>query len=535
MPLALSPDGSRFVYTGQGPDGIRVLFLRPVDQLEATVIPGTASALAPAFAPDGRSLAYTTFGGPLHIVSLDGGPPLTLYDSAASFGGSWGDDGMIYFTSTNTRGVSRISASGGVPEHLTTPDTASGVSTHRFAQVLPDGEGVLFTAWSGNVENADIAVLSLGTGDITVLVRGTYARYAASGHLIYTRADGALLAAPFDAGKLELTGPSTPLLENIIVNPGGLGHFAISASGHLLYLTGEGGGNEQLAWVDRTGDETLIPIEPDNYALPRLSPDGTRVALTIGATGVATAGDIWVYRLDPPTRSRLTFEAENNYPSWSPDGRRVMFNSDREGTRALYAKPADGSGPAELVLSAGTDLWEGLWSPDGHWVIARDNVGGERSIFYTRPGVDTTLRAFGLREFQERTPTLSPDGRWIAYTSNESGIDEIYVRPFPDPGGKWQVSNGGGNEPAWAHSGRELFYRSSSTLMVVQVETQPTFSTGLPTALFEVGGYNTNAQRTSYDVDRNDERFLFVKGSPEDVDIVVVLNWFEEVKERTRN
>ena len=274
-------------------------------------------------------------------------------------------------------------------------------------------------------------------------------------------------------------------------------------------------------------------MEQQDYDFPRLSPDGLRVAVTVGAQG-AGGGDIFVHRFEPPTLSRLTFEGLNNYPTWSHDGRRILFTSDREIPRSLYQKAADGTGPAELVYAAGFDLWEGLTSPDERWLIVRDNVGGDdRTIHYIELGSDTTLREFGLGEFNERSPVLSPDGHWIAYTSDESGRDEIYVRPFPpDRGGKWMVSSGGGTEPTWAHSGRELFYRSGGVLMAADVQTTPAFAVGTRTTLFEVRAYNGSPQRANYAVDRTDQRFLFVKGSQGSRELVVVLNWLEELKSR---
>ena len=456
-----------------------------------------------------------------------------LTDSAIGGGGGWGDDGLVYFTNRFTRGISRVPATGGAVETITIPDSSKGEVAHFWVDVLPGSKGAIFMIQRGALDEADIGIVDFATGEVKVAVRGTFARYASSGHIVYTRSDGALLVAPFDADAVELTGPSTPILEGLVVQAGGAAEFTVSRSGHLIYQTGDLRSTEQIVWVDRLGVEQVVAIEQRNYDFPRLSPDGSRVALTVGSQG-GGGGDIFVYRFEPPTLSRLTFEGLNNYPTWSHDGRWILFTSDREVTRSIYQKAADGSGPAELVYAAGFDLWEGLISPDDRWLIVRDNVGGERTIHFLELGSDTALREFGLREFQERSPVLSPDGQWIAYTSDESGRDEIYVRPFPpDLGGKWQVSSGGGTEPAWAHSGRELFYRSGGTLMAVDVQTTPTFTVGTRTTLFEVRGYNGSPQRASYAVDRTDQRFLFVKGSEGSRELVVVLNWFEELKSRT--
>jgi serine/threonine-protein kinase len=536
---AISPDGSRIVYVGPAETGPAQLWLRPIEQLQATPLPGTVAAHGPFFSPDGHSVAYTlTAPLSLRVISLAGGPPLTLVsNSVLPFGGDWGEDGWLYFTHQETGGVSRVRAGGGPSEVLTTADSTQGELSHRWADALPSGKGVLFTKWRGTPAEADIAVVSPQTGETTVLLRGVMGRYVTTGHIVYTRADGALLTAPFDQQKLEITGPSTPLLEGIVVKAGGASEFTISEGGTLVYLAGVAG-TENLVWVDRDGTErAVMPDIERDFEYVRVSPDGNRLALAYETE--SGQEDLWVYDLEQGTLSRLTFEGNlNTRPQWTPDGSRVSFVSTRDGSRALYWKPWDGSGPAELLLNSTRPLQEIWWSRDGEVLVYREGPGGPtgRDIKYIRPGVDSVPTTFLATEFDEANPMLSPDGGWLAYTSDESGRAEVYVRPFPQRGGRWQVSTDGGAEPVWAHSGRELIYRSAADELVsVEVRTNPTFSVGTRRVLFDVADYEADGGtgHVAYDVAPDDQSFVFIRQEGGSRDVIVVLNWFEELLRRT--
>jgi serine/threonine-protein kinase len=534
---ALSPDGSHLVYVGPSETSPGELWLRPIDQLEATRLPGTVNAFAPFFSPDGQSVAYNT-GAPiaLRVISLAGGPPLTVSDSAFPLGGDWGEDGWLYYERQGEVGLSRVPAGGGAHEVLTRPDTAQGELSHRWVDALPSGKGALFTIWRGGNAEADIAVVSLETKEVRVLLRGTMGRYVPTGHIAYTRADGALLAAPFDQHKLEITGPATPLLEGVIVQGGGASQFTVSNSGTLVYAAGVAA-SEQLVWVERDGTERAVASDMDHdFEYVRVSPDGRRLALSYESDGGGE--DVWVYDVEQGTLSRLTFEGElNTRPVWTPDGSRVTFVSTRGGGRALYWKPWDGSGPAEPLISSGRPIQEAWWSRDGEVLVYREGPGGPtgRDIKYIRPGIDSVPTTFLATEFDELNPTLSPDGNWLAYTSDESGRPEVYVRPFPGPGGRWQVSTDGGQEPVWAHSGKELVYRDpTGDLVSVDVRVEPTFSVGARRVLFQSAAYERDgAGHVVYDITPDDQRFVFIRNQGGSFDVVVVLNWFEELLRRT--
>jgi serine/threonine-protein kinase len=423
---AVSPDGSRIVYVGPSETAPVQLWLRPIDQLDGIPLPGTAGAFAPFFSPDGQSVAYFTISPlTLRVISLAGGPPLTVVsDSVIPVGGDWGEDGMLYFARGSGVGLSRVPAGGGPYEALTTVDTTTGENGHRWVDALPSGKGVLFTIGHGGNSEADIAVVSLETREIEVLLRGTMGRYVPTGHIVYTRSDGALLAAPFDQHKLEITGPSTPLLEGVVVKAAAASEFALSSNGTLLYLAGIAA-SESLVWVDRDGTER--PVMPDierDFEYVRVSPDGRRLALNYETENGQE--DVWVYDLEQGTLSRLTFEGEENErPEWTPDGSRVTFVSTRNGKRELFWKPWDGSGPAELLLSSGRPLQEAWWSRDGEILVYREGPGGptSRDIKYIRPGVDS-VPASGCC-----TPPTSRDAGRCTYGPSRSAAAGGRSRP----------------------------------------------------------------------------------------------------------
>jgi Tol biopolymer transport system component/tRNA A-37 threonylcarbamoyl transferase component Bud32 len=531
--IALSPDGSRLVYVGAAASGQPQLLLRPLDQLTVTPIPGTERAQVPFFSSDGKSVAFFSPFTVLKVVSLAGGPPLTLTDSAAG-SGSWGADGWIYFARPGQ--IWRMRVSGGARERLTA-DTSGSVS-YRGIEALPSGSGVVFTIWRGGLADAEIAVLSLRTRQIKKLVRGTYARYARSGHLVYTRFDGALLAAPFDQSRLELTGPATPLIEGIVVKPGGGSDFTLSDGGMLVYSSGESQ-LKQLVWVNSDGTEhPLDPTLRRDFRAVALSPDGARIAVSFPAELGSTV-DVWVYDLRQRTLSRLTYGGQNDRPVWTPDGRRVTFVSNRKGLPAIYTTPWDGSGPAESLLASSRGLQEPAWSRDGRVLVLREGLiagPGSRDIIYLRPGLDSAPRPFLATSFEENTPTPSPDGRWLAYVSDESGHQEVYVRPFPGPGGRGQVSDEGGVEPLWSPDGRSLYYRSAAgDLMTADIRVVPTLVIGSRRKLFSTTSYQRGGGvYRAYALSPDGRRFLFMKreGGAREVELRVVLNWFDELKRR---
>jgi len=536
--LALSPDGSRLVYVGIG-DQDQQLWIRQRDQLSVSPLPGTDGGHQPFFAPDGQRVGFVTLDRALKVVSLTGEPPTTLVESGLSrTSGAWGVDGYVYFRLIGYGGMMRVpTTGGGVPEPVPTPDTTRQPADPTWPDVLPSGKGLLLTVGgsaSAATESDSVAVMDLATGEHRVLVQGILGRYAASGHLVYMRQDGALLAAPFDQDKLILTGPPVALLGEVAVRPGP--DLALSQTGRLVYASGREA--REVVWVDRDG--TARPIDPDwtgAFESVALSPDGTRLAATLGTVGETA---VWIKQLDRGPASLLTFtDGLNRRPAWTPDGLSVTFISNRGGNRDLYAKRADGVGSAEPVLDLAVDVDEGLWSPHGDWLVYRTGtVPPERDIFAWRSGPDSaTISVVADSAVDVVAPALSPDGRWLAYVSDETGRQEVWVVPFPDvEAGRWQVSVRGGTEPLWAHSGRELFYKSQGSLMVVGVQTDPTFATLEVRELFSTRGYFPFIVHRSYDVAADDQRFVMIRSSAAGVNrLVVVENFFEELKRLVPN
>ncbi len=546
--IAFSPDGKQLVYSAEVEESPQ-LYLRNMDEMEATPIAGTEGGLAPFFSPDGQWLGFWA-GGKLMKIPISGGPPQAICDvKLPPWGASWGSDDTIVFSQSGERGILRISADGGVPEEITTLE--EGEWRHHLPHFLPGADAVLLTVRKGygNGEDMTVMVQSLETGERKVLIEnGADGRYAASGHLVFLRL-GTLMAVAFDPNKLEISGSPVGVLASVQQDVNsqmsysdiGAGQFSFSRTGSLVYVPGgifpdwEG----QLVWVARDGTAEPLPAPLGPYLLPRLSPDGRRVAVTKSGF----EHDVWVYDILRETMRRFTLEEGIDTTGiWTPDGNRIAFASDRAGPeRSIYWKSADGSGEVER-LTTGRLSRPSSWSPDGKvlayvyrktvedndiWVLP---VGGEAQPFIESP-------------FNEANPEFAPNGRWLAYKSNESGRNEVYVTPYPGPGPKVQISTDGGFSPVWARNGREIFYRvsgdrrESTVVMAVDTTIEPTFSSGKPRVLFQ-GQYESTIYIRSYDVTPDGERFLLIKRDENDpvsrrvTHLNVVLNWFDELKQR---
>jgi serine/threonine-protein kinase len=501
-----------------------------MDELEARPIPGTEGfALAPFFSPDGQWIGFATGAG-LRKVPVGGGPPITIVEHPDIRGASWGVDGMIVFGSTT--GLWRVPVDGGTAEQLTNPNADRGEFAHTQPELLASGRGVLFTVWPANLslEDAQVAVLSLATGQITSLFRGIAPRYSQTGHLVYGRADGVLMAVPFDPVRLELTGPAILLLEGVMVKSNGEAEFGLSRNGSLVYLTGAAASGT-VVMVDRFGAEQSLIEERERFSGPRFSPDGTRLALGIGQP---PAGQVWIYEMAQGTLMPLTFEGNNAYPAWTCDGERVAFASDRAGLADLFWRPADGSGIAEPLLTADHLQFPASLSCDGRYLTYREihPVTGRHIWVLPLDGDREPWAYTQTPAHSEHAPVLSPDGRWLAYVSDLSGMNEVYVNSFPDPGGRRQVSIDGGTEPVWSPDGTELFYRNGAALMAAAVETTPDFRVRSREVLFE-GPYAQWVYHSNYDIHPDGERFVMIKPiEQESARLVVVLNWFEELRRR---
>jgi serine/threonine protein kinase/Tol biopolymer transport system component len=531
--VALSPDGTRLAYVArQG--GTQQLYLRAIDSLESKPIPGTEGAVIPFFSPDGQWVGFFA-GGKLKKISVGGGAALTLGDAGTPRGASWSSQGMIAFTLSPNSALQQVPDAGGVPQPLTRFE--KGENSQRWPEFLPGGKAVLFAAGPTAITftNGQVAVQSVGTGDRRNLIQGaTQPRYALSGHLVYAQG-GTLMAVPFDPQRLEVTGTAVPVVEGVLQSPvNGAAQYSFSGTGSLVYVPGGlQSAQSSLVWVSRNGTEQPLAAPMHAYLFPQLSPDGRRLAVTVAEQETQT----WLYDLSRETLTRFTFEGNyNRSPVWTPDGKRIAFESNKEGVPNLFWQLADGSGGLERLNTSEYIQVPVSWSPDGQLLAFFEvNPSTQRDIWVLRLS-DRKAQPFLRTRFDEVVPRFSPDGRWLAYTSNESSRYEIYVQPYPGPGGKWQVSTEGGTEPVWNPNGRELFYRSGDKMMAAEITTQPGFSAGKPRMFFE-GPYEPGPlQSSAYDVSHDGQRFLMLKPSEQaqaaPTQINVVLNWFEELKRR---
>jgi serine/threonine-protein kinase len=533
--LALTLDGNRLVYLGANQ-----LIVRDFDRIESTVL-GTFLAPHDAFlSPDGQWVGFVDGDGasPLKKILISGGPAITLTTTdAASRGTSWGDDGtIVYATSLQATGLQRVSAEGGAPVVLTRPDRGRGEADHLWPQFLPGGQALLFTitATSGGLDNAQIAILDLRTGNYTTVLRGGHdARYVPSGHLVYGAA-GTIRAVPFDLERRAVTGPPVSIVDEVVTSRNGGVCMAVGATGTLVYVPRSGGlvPERSLVWVDRTGREEALPTPKRSYLLTRISPDGTRLALDIRDQ----EEDIWIWDFTRLTLTRLTFDASNDvYPVWTPDSRRIVFASQRSGTYNLYVQAADGSGGAERLTDTPSLQYPYTMTPAGDMLVVREDAPQKGSDLLLVPFAGQP-RPLVQSMFSESNAELSPDGRWLAYQSNESGRDEIYVRPFPNVAdGHWQVSTDGGRTPLWARTGSELYYRSADgAVMAVRSESGQAWRGNLPTQALPARYWDaTTTLGRTFDI-ALDGRFLMITEDANDnraaPQIVVVQHWLEELK-----
>ena len=542
--LDLSPDGSLMVYLGVGDQGQAQLWARRWNALDATPIGGTDRAQFPAISPDGQEVAFATAGS-IRVVPLQGGVSRTLVEGAALLRSpGWSSDGAWIYYSESNAGLRRVPAGGGSPEIVTEVDTGAGNVFSRYLDVLPDGRGVVFMTRGPGGDR--IQAVDVETGEVKDLAPGTYPRYSPTGHLLFID-DDVLWAVPFDVESLELTDAAVPVAEGLAVLGNGLGFFDLSQTGTLVYRTGAAGGSLTPVWVERNG--TAREIDPGwsvrgdpLYSSLALSPDGDRLAISIGDPGGTF--DLWVKQLDMRPLSRLTFEGPYNLrATWSPDGQSLTFVSNRAGDFDVWTKRADGSGTAELVLDSERLITEGFYSQDGTWLIFREGSTPSREgdLYAIRPGVDSVAVVLTATEFFEYSPALSPDGRWLAYVSDQSGQQEVYVIPFPEGrlgGGLVQVSADGGRDPVWAHNGRELFYRNGADeLVAVQVTGDPTFVAGQQEVLFSMADYLVGSGHQMYDVSPDDQRFVMLQidAGSDDGELILVENWAEELRGREGN
>ena len=527
--MALSPDGKLLAYVADEGNS-RQIYLRSLNTFDVKTIPGTEGASGPFFSPDSQWIAFFA-EGKLKKLSVTGGAPITLADAGGGTPiGTWGPNDMIVFPQ-NGYSLNAIPAGGGTPQSLIAIDSQKGENSVCCPAFLPNGGAVLFTTSSGT-GSVQAALKVLASGQRKDLMAGaSLPIYVPTGHLLYVQG-GTLMAVPFDASQLKVTGNPVPVVEGVMQSQSlvfGMAHYSVANDGSLAYIPGRvAGANSKLVWVDRHGKEQPIPADPHAYRNPRLSPDGSRIAVGIDELG----GQVWTFDLSRDLLSRLTFEGTGSAnPSWSPDGKKIAYTSGAPGS--LFVQPADGSGKAEKIGSGQYRQVVNSWSPDGQFLAYHASTPSTGTDIWMLHLSDGQAKIFVQTQAGESAARFSPDGRLVAHTSSESGRQEIYVEPFPGPGGKWQISTDGGTEAVWNPDGKELFFRHKDQMMSVDITTQPTFSASKPKVLFQ-GDYALSAGTlANYDVSKDGQRFLMVQEGADETEpthINMILNWFDELK-----
>jgi serine/threonine-protein kinase len=542
--IALSPDGRTLAFVGRR-GGVTQLYLRGLDREEADAVAGTNDASNPFFSPDGRWIGYWQQGA-LRRVSVDGGPSVEICKTGQVMGASWGSDDAIVFAIVRG-GLLRVPATGGSPESITTIDGTSGEISHRLPSVLPDASAALFTVVRNSFDFAtsQVAIVDLKTRTKTkVLDNAMDARYIPSGHLVFARL-GAMYGVPFDARRREVIGPEVGLVRAVTqaANAGntatdtGAMQAAFSTSGTLAYVPGglSPDVDRTLVWIDRAGAVTSLPLQAGNYGTARLSPDQTKVAVDTRGTRRA----VWVYDLARGSLTAVSREGTAAYPIWSPDGLQLIFAAGAVGNRNLYRSAVDGSAPPERLTTSPNLQWPISWARSESALLfvelTPETEGDIWELPMAKPGA--APRPLIQTKTRQQNPELSPDGKWIAYTSEESGRDEVYVQSYPALGPRAQVSTKGGVSPAWSRDGHQIYFVEGRKLFVADVTTTGNFTVGLPKFLFDVpDGIPLNLPPArAYDVSADGRRFLAVRTVPAPPDpaiteIRLVLNWMDELR-----
>jgi eukaryotic-like serine/threonine-protein kinase len=525
----VSPDGRRIAISVRDSSGKALLWIRSLDSLTMQPLSGTDGAVSPFWSPDSRTIAFFA-GGKLKKIEVSGGPAQTLCDTGNGAGGAWSSDGVIIFAPDTASSLYRISSSGGVQAQITSLDETRQEVSHKYPQFLPDGKHFLYLAQSTRAENSAIHVGALDSKEAKfVLNTKAKAAYMPPGYMLFLR-DRTLMAQSFDASKLLLTGEPFPLAEQVGFNAVlGSAAFSVSENGTLTYMSGIIGGG-QPALFDREGKRLSSVGPAGEYFNLFLSPDEKRVAAAMSDPQTG-AREIWLLDIARGSPTRFTFDASEDFlPIWSPDGSRVVFVSDRDGAGNLYQKSASGAGNEELLFKSNERKWAGDWSRDGRFIICTNLSQKTKNDLWVLPMTgEQTPFSYLQTTYNEDHPRFSPDGRFVAYTSDESGRSEVYVQTFPVSGGKWIVSTNGGAQPRWRRDGKEIFFMSPDRkIMAADTKLEgDIFEAGVPKVLFQTNVVSYPNPRNVYDVSADGQRFVIITPPEEatSTPIVVVTNW----------
>jgi eukaryotic-like serine/threonine-protein kinase len=522
----VSPDGRYVAFNATDASGKTRIWLRALNVLAAQPLAGTEGTSRPFWSPDSRFLGFFA-DGKLKKIDIAGGPPQKICDAPSGSDGTWSPEGVILYDGRGNDPIHRVSAAGGTPVAAIKPDPAKKIAQTGWPEFLPDGKHFLYMAMAPKAEDSVYRIGSLDSSDSTVLAPAqTLITYAPPGYLLFVR-DRTLVAQPFDAKALKTTGEPVPLAEKIGIDTVGLARFSVSREGTLAYRTGESG--TRLLWVDRNGKELETAGEVGDSREPALSPRGDRIAFDLNDASNGS-GDIWVRDLGRGVNSRLTFGAGDEFaPVWSPDGNRIVYSVDHNGPADLLEKAADGTGEEKEIFKSDDFKLATDWSRDGRYVAVQVRTKDAGWDLWALPTFGDGKPFLVLRTpFNEAGGVFSPDGRFIAYMSNESGRQDVYVRSFPGPGGKWQVSTAGGSEPHWSADGKEIFYRATDQkVMAVDVKEGAALEAGVPKALF-LGRFQPGTARNRFVPAPDGQRFLLVAPLGRDAmaPTTVVLNWY---------
>ncbi len=534
-PPVLSPDGTKLAFTARDDKSKVLLYIRALTSLTAQPLAGTEDATYPFWSPDGSELGFFA-PGKLKKISANGGPSENICDALSGRGAAWSPDGTIVFTPSSTQPLFRVSAAGGLPEPASKLDASRSENSHRWPSFLPDGRHFLFWGRSSRNQENTLYVGELGSPQAKILAKTDSMAIYAAGYLLFMR-DQNLMAQPFDPRRTQLSGEPVPIAEHVAIN-GATARplFSASQNGTLIYQTGETSGGWNLLWWGRDGKLIGSAAQPDRYLFPTLSSDGTRLASMI-FTGALGNEDVWVFDLARGTSTRLTFSGNaRGFPVWSADGKTVFYASNPQGMSHMYSKAADGSGTERVVLETdGTLELPASASPDGRYLVyLRRDIKNEPTYQIWVLPLFGDGKPFPVvqNNFESQFPAISPDGKWMAYQSNESGRREIYVTAFPAGGAKWQVSTNGGTSPKWRRDGKELFFLDpSDKIVAVDVNTSGNaVHLGIPRDLFQTVGIQRDFG--PFDVTADGKKFLLNSGNLKEGSdpFTLVQNWPAELK-----